>query len=59
MTELFSIGKTHEGRDIFGIKIYSPGKYDPSKPAIHFNSLIHAREWISGVSILSSSLITQ
>nr|ADK37837.1 putative carboxypeptidase precursor [Entomophthora planchoniana] len=41
-----SIGKTHEGRDIFAFKISTPISKSPKK-AIWVNGGLHAREWIA------------
>ena len=43
-----SIGKSIEGRDIFAIHLTSPVK--GTKKQFYFESLIHAREWISGTT---------
>ncbi|KAJ9056417.1 hypothetical protein DSO57_1033236 [Entomophthora muscae] len=40
-----SIGKTHEGRDIFAFKISTPSS--SPKKAIWVNGGLHAREWIA------------
>ncbi|PJF16975.1 hypothetical protein PSACC_03218 [Paramicrosporidium saccamoebae] len=53
-----SIGKTHQGRDLFAIHInLTPPR--PDKKQIWFQGLIHAREWISGsvVQYLSQKLV--
>lgn len=42
-----SIGKTHENRDIFALRI-NRTPIDSNKKQIWVQSLIHAREWISG-----------
>lgn len=41
-----SIGKSHEGRDLFAFIFGTSGK-----PALYFQSLQHAREWISGATV--------
>jgi hypothetical protein len=41
-----TIGTSHEGRTIYGMKITSAAG-DPNKPAVFFNGCQHAREWIS------------
>ncbi|KAI8999208.1 hypothetical protein BC832DRAFT_228024 [Gaertneriomyces semiglobifer] len=46
-TDLGSIGKSIEGRDIPAFKITNNKSTGPKK-SIYFNGLIHAREWISG-----------
>eukprot|EP00834_Sanchytrium_tribonematis_P001721 NODE_44_length_33449_cov_1.575742.p21 type:complete len:244 gc:universal NODE_44_length_33449_cov_1.575742:27289-26558(-) len=43
-----SIGKSTEGRDLFAIHLTSPSKQ--TKKQFYFESLIHAREWISGTT---------
>jgi hypothetical protein len=55
-----SIGKSHEGRDIFALRINrTPPRGD--KKQIYIQSLIHAREWISGavVQFICHELITK
>src|SRR5690606_22990620 len=44
------IGKSFKGQDIIVYRIHGKGAWDPSKPAVFFNSLQHAREWISGAT---------
>jgi carboxypeptidase T len=39
-----SIGKSHEGRDIFAVKISKNVAIHENKPAIFFNAMHHARE---------------
>ena len=48
-----SIGKTHEGRDLFAVHLtaYNSSSSSPAKKQIWFQSQIHAREWISGATI--------
>ncbi|KXN73517.1 peptidase M14, carboxypeptidase A, partial [Conidiobolus coronatus NRRL 28638] len=43
-----SIGKTYKGRDIFAVHLTNPVNYGPPKKKVWLQSLIHAREWISG-----------
>lgn len=52
LTQLEKIGETFEGRDIMAIRITSNRKTKSStpKPSIVYNSLQHAREWISGAT---------
>ncbi|KAJ9080007.1 hypothetical protein DSO57_1029612 [Entomophthora muscae] len=45
-----SIGKTHEGRDIFAFKIARRGSRQMKK-IIWFNGGFHAREWISPAAV--------
>jgi hypothetical protein len=49
MASRFSIGTTAQGRDIFGLRIARPGA-PTDQPAIVINTLIHAREWITGAA---------
>ncbi|CAG7822153.1 unnamed protein product, partial [Allacma fusca] len=44
ITELFSIGKSHEGRDLLVLKISRGGA---PKKTIWLDANIHAREWIT------------
>jgi len=46
LLSIFSIGKTVQGRDIWGVRITGPGNPN-SKPGIIYNSMQHAREWVS------------
>lgn len=39
-----SIGKSHEGRDIWALKISDNASVDEDEPAIFFNAMHHARE---------------
>ncbi|MDM8567802.1 M14 family metallopeptidase [Candidatus Halobeggiatoa sp. HSG11] len=49
----FSIGKSFEGRDIWAIRISDhPDIYEPSEPTVWFDALHHAREAMSGESLL-------
>ncbi len=49
----FSIGKTNEGRDIWAIRISdNPNIYEPNEPTVWFDALHHAREAMSGESLL-------
>ncbi|KAJ3181853.1 hypothetical protein HDU85_003368 [Gaertneriomyces sp. JEL0708] len=45
-----SIGKTVGGRDIFAVRITNK-KAPGDKPQFYLESLIHAREWISGATL--------
>jgi hypothetical protein len=38
MVENEKLGQTIEGRDLWVIKIHSPGAYNPSKPGLWLNS---------------------
>jgi len=42
---LFEMGKTYEGRTVYGLKISANGS--ASKPQIYYDGGIHAREWIA------------
>jgi Zinc carboxypeptidase len=51
--ELVDIGDTHQGRDIFALRLTDEDGEDDeadygTKPAVLYSSLIHAREWITG-----------
>jgi murein tripeptide amidase MpaA len=49
----FSIGKSYEGRDIWALRISdNPQIYEPSEPTAWFDALHHAREAMSGESLL-------
>jgi hypothetical protein len=45
-----SIGKTINGRDIWALKITKDAKTTPdnSRPAVLYNAIQHAREWLAG-----------
>jgi murein tripeptide amidase MpaA len=47
MTEYFTYGKSIEGRTLYGLRIFSPGTHNPSKPTLSIVANAHAREWIS------------
>ena len=52
ITYIPSIGTSLEGRDIFAIKITAPSNSTaPPKKQFFLQSLIHAREWISGTTV--------
>jgi len=46
-----TLGNSLQGREIFGLKITS-SVGGPNKPGMHFHSLQHAREWITGASTM-------
>jgi carboxypeptidase T len=49
----FSIGKSYEGRDIWAIRLSAhPNVYEPTEPTVWFDALHHAREAMSGESLL-------
>lgn len=46
--QLISIGQTHEGRDIWALKVSSGAQGDTSsKPGVVFTGAHHAREWMT------------
>lgn len=47
-----SIGTTHEGREIRGLRITGNGSSHVAKKAVVFHGLIHAREWIAGMTTM-------
>jgi len=49
LSSYFTIGKSYEGREIFGIKIQGNSN---SKPAILYHGGIHAREWVSPTTVM-------
>lgn len=46
MTQIFSIGKSFEGRDLMAIKITK----NENNPIIFIDANIHAREWIASAT---------
>jgi carboxypeptidase T len=45
LVKLESTGKSHEGRDIWAVKISeNVGTHNPAKPVVFFNAMHHARE---------------
>ena len=46
-----SIGKTHEGRDIFALHLTQSNATVTQKPQVYIQGQIHAREWISGATV--------
>lgn len=46
------IGKTIEGRDIFGMRVSSSSSHFGEKPIIFIDSGVHAREWVGPASTL-------
>lgn len=54
ITQLISLGKTFEGRDIWALKISQGAQGDTShKPGVVYTGLHHAREWISGETTMN------
>jgi hypothetical protein len=49
IVKLESLGTTHQGRELIAVKITQRARFvrDGSRPAVLYNSLQHAREWIS------------
>jgi murein tripeptide amidase MpaA len=47
LVRLEDIGTTAQGRDILAVRVSDP-RGRPTKPAVLYTSLQHAREWISG-----------
>jgi len=47
MVDRDTIGPSLERRNIYVYRIHAPGAWNPNKPALFFNSLQHAREWVS------------
>ncbi|KAK4122034.1 hypothetical protein N657DRAFT_622621 [Parathielavia appendiculata] len=45
-SEIFNVGKSVQGRNIFGIHLWGSGGKG-SKPAVYFHGTVHAREWIT------------
>jgi murein tripeptide amidase MpaA len=50
ITKKVVIGQTHQGRDIVAIKVTrgARNRKDGSRPAVLYNALQHAREWLAG-----------
>jgi hypothetical protein len=44
LMQIESIGKSHEGRDIWAVKISDNAEVEEDEPAIFFNAMHHARE---------------
>ena len=51
-TEKFSIGKSHQNRDLWVVKISDNPDMDEDEPEVFYNSLIHAREPAGAASVL-------
>lgn len=53
-SELFDVGPSYEGRQIFGLQLWGDrSDNNTSKPIILWHATVHAREWIStAVSVL-------
>lgn len=50
LCQVIDIGDTIEGRDIFAIRITGPNP--GPKPAVFYHGLQHAREWVTGPTVL-------
>ncbi|KAK4498356.1 hypothetical protein PRZ48_011014 [Zasmidium cellare] len=48
-SQYFVAGKSYEKRDIFGLKLY--GNSTGDKPAIIWHGNVHAREWITSMTV--------
>ncbi|KAI2638294.1 hypothetical protein GGS21DRAFT_465774 [Xylaria nigripes] len=49
-SELITAGKSFEGREIQGIHLWGSGG-NGSKPAIYYHGNVHAREWITSMTV--------
>jgi hypothetical protein len=47
ITKLESIGKSYEGRDIWAMKVSDNPDIEEDEPEIYYNSMHHAREWLT------------
>ncbi|UCF07838.1 MAG: hypothetical protein JSW28_09385 [Thermoplasmata archaeon] len=47
ITYLTSIGKSHEGRDIWAMKVSDNPLLEEDEPEIYYNAMHHAREWLT------------
>ncbi|MBK6447304.1 MAG: zinc carboxypeptidase [Bacteroidetes bacterium] len=52
LTSIVNLGNSIEGRPIKALRISSSSANDPGKGDVVFTALIHAREWISGETVL-------
>ena len=52
LTTPMVIGSTHEGREIRGIRITGNGPAHVDKKTVVIHGLIHAREWIAGMTTM-------
>lgn len=46
-SQLFDVGPSYEGRQIFGLQLWGDSVGNVSKPIIYWHATVHAREWIS------------
>ncbi|KAF9872714.1 zinc carboxypeptidase [Colletotrichum karsti] len=49
-SEWLDIGASHEGRNIFGLKLWG-GKKAENKPIVLWHGTVHAREWITTMTV--------
>jgi murein tripeptide amidase MpaA len=47
IVSLISIGNTHEGRDLWALKISDNPHVEEDEPEVYFNCMHHAREWLT------------
>jgi carboxypeptidase T len=52
LVSMYSIGKSEENRDIWGVKISDNVSIDESEPEVLFTGIQHAREAIGGTSLI-------
>ncbi|KAH7152003.1 hypothetical protein B0J13DRAFT_439118 [Dactylonectria estremocensis] len=48
-SKIISSGKSYEKRNIFGLHLW--GKGGPGKPVVLYHGTVHAREWISALTV--------
>jgi hypothetical protein len=54
ITPKFAVGTSLEGRSIWGFRMSDqPGTVDPSRPAVYYNALTHAREPMGMMQLLT------
>jgi hypothetical protein len=46
-SELFDVGPSYEGRNIFGLHLWGDNGEKGNKPIIYWHGTVHAREWIT------------
>jgi hypothetical protein len=47
ITKMVSLGTTYEGRDIWAMKVSDNPDIEEHEPEVYFNSMHHAREWLT------------
>ncbi len=59
LAQMFVVGQSLEGRDIFGIRITGPGSV-ANRPAAFYNAAQHAREWATPpiIAYIAEQLLT-